>query len=53
MPGQWVAIKDDELLVATATPKELVGWLSRHNRRADSMFCVPEDEIAAAGLAPL
>lgn len=53
MPGQWVAIKDDELLVAAATPKELVGWLSRHNRRADSMFRVPEDEIASGGLAPL
>jgi hypothetical protein len=53
LPGQWVAIKDDELLVAAATPKELVGWLSRHNRRADSMFRVPEDEIAAGGLAPL
>lgn len=53
LPGQWVAIKDDQLLVAAATPKELVGWLSRHNRRADSMFRVPEDEIAAGGLAPL
>ena len=53
LAGQWVAIKDDELLVAAPTPQELVGWLARHDRRADSMFRVPEDESAAAGLAPL
>jgi hypothetical protein len=53
LPGQWVAIKDDELLVAASTPHELVGWLARHDRRADSMFRVPEDDVAAGGLAPL
>lgn len=53
MPGQWIAIKDDELLVAASTPRELVGWLARYDRRADSMFRVPEDELAADGLAPL
>jgi hypothetical protein len=53
LPGQWVAIKGDELLVAAPTPRELVGWLARHDRRADSMFRVPEDELAASGLAPL
>lgn len=51
--GEWVATKDGELLVAAATPKELVGWLARHDRRADSMFRVPEDELALGGLAPL
>lgn len=51
--GQWVAIKDDQLLVAAPTPHEVVGWLAKHDRRADSMFRVPEDEIAAGGLAPL
>lgn len=53
LQGEWVALKDGELLVATPTPKELVGWLARHDRRADSMFRVPEDELALAGLAPL
>jgi hypothetical protein len=53
LSGQWVAIKDDELLLAAPTPQELVGWLARHNRRADSMFRVPEDDVAASGLAPL
>jgi hypothetical protein len=53
LPGQWVAIKDDELLVAASTPQELVSWLAQYNRRADSMFRVPEDELAAGGLAPL
>jgi hypothetical protein len=51
--GQWVATKDEELLVAAPTPQELVGWLARHDRRADSMFRVPEDELALGGLAPL
>jgi hypothetical protein len=51
--GEWVATKDGELLVAAATPKELVGWLARHDRHADSMFRVPEDELALGGLAPL
>lgn len=51
--GQWVAVKDEELLVAAPTPKEVVGWLARHDQRADSMFRVPEDELALSGLAPL
>jgi hypothetical protein len=51
--GQWVAVKDDELLVAASTPKEVVGWLARHDQRADSMFRVPEDELALSGVAPL
>ena len=51
--GQWVAVGDDELLVAASTPQDVVGWLARHGRRADSMFRVPEDELALGGLAPL
>lgn len=51
--GQWVATKDDDVLHAADTPDELVGWLTRHGQRADSMFRVPEDERAASGLAPL
>ncbi len=51
--GQWVAIKDGQVLYAAASPQELVGWLGRHGQRADSMFRVPEDEPAASGLAPL
>lgn len=51
--GQWVAIKDDDVLHASRTPQEVVGWLVRHGQRADSMFRVPEDDRAATGLAPL
>jgi hypothetical protein len=51
--GQWVAVKEDELLVAASTPREVVGWLARHDRRADSMLRVPEDQLASSGLAPL
>jgi len=51
--GQWVAIKDDDILHSERSPRELVGWLARHGQRADSMFRVPEDDRAASGLAPL
>ena len=53
LTGKWVAIKDDDVLHAASTPSELVEWLSQHGQRADSMFRVPEDELAATGLAPL
>jgi hypothetical protein len=51
--GRWVAIKDDDVLHAAASPQDLVGWLARHGQSADSMFRVPEDDVAASGLAPL
>lgn len=51
--GEWVATKGEELLVAAPTPQEVVRWLARHGRQADSMFRVPEDELAMGGLAPL
>jgi hypothetical protein len=51
--GQWVAVKDGELLVTASTSREVVGWLARHDRRADSMFRVPEDHLASSGLAPM
>ncbi len=51
--GEWVATKDGELLVAAPTPRGVVVWLARNGRRADSMFRVPEDELALGGLAPL
>ena len=53
LAGSWVAIRDDDILHSTESPQELVAWLSRHGQKADSMFRVPEDELAATGLAPL
>jgi hypothetical protein len=53
LTGQWVAIKDEDVLHAASSPQELVGWLARQGQRADSVFRVPEDELAATGLAPL
>jgi hypothetical protein len=53
LSGQWVAIKDDDIIHASRSPQELVGWLSRQGQRADSMFRVPEDDLASTGLAPL
>jgi hypothetical protein len=51
--GQWVAIADGDVIHAASTPQALVGWLGQRGRSADSVFRVPEDELAAAGLAPL
>lgn len=51
--GQWVAVVDEDVIHAANTPQQLVGWLSQHGRKADSVFRVPEDDLAATGLAPL
>ncbi len=51
--GEWVAIKHDDIIHAAETPRDLVEWLSQHGQKADSMFRVPDDEIATTGLAPL
>ena len=53
LSGQWVAIKDDDVIHASSSPQELVGWLGQHGQQADTMFRVPEDELAITGLAPL
>jgi hypothetical protein len=53
LSGQWVAIKDDDVIHASSSPRELVGWLGKHGQHADTMFRVPEDELAITGLAPL
>jgi hypothetical protein len=52
LTGRWVAIKDDDVLHEAETPHELVGWLTQHGQKADSVFRVPEDDLAATGLAP-
>lgn len=53
LTGQWVAIKGEEVLHSADSPRALVEWLTRHGQRADSMFRVPDDTLAASGLAPL
>lgn len=53
LAGQWVAIKDEEIIHAADSPQQLVGWLGRQGQKADSVFRVPGDELAATGLAPL
>ena len=51
--GQWVAVADGDVIHAASTPQQLVGWLSRHGRKAETVFRVPGDDLAATGLAPL
>ena len=50
--GLWVAVRDDEVLVAAPLPKEVVAWLARHGQRAQAMFRVPDSEQAITGAAP-
>lgn len=50
--GEWVAIKDDDVLVSADSPTTVLAWLSQHDQTADSMFRVPENETAAGGAAP-
>lgn len=50
--GQWVAVQDQEVLVAAETAAEVVSWLARHERRADSLFRVPEGDHSIGGAAP-
>jgi hypothetical protein len=50
--GEWVAVKDDDVLVAADTPAAVLAWLAQHDQTADSMFRVPETEAAAGGVAP-
>jgi hypothetical protein len=51
--GQWVAIADGDVIHAAGTAQQLVAWLSEHGRKAERVFRVPEDDVAATGLAPL
>ncbi len=50
--GKWVAVKDDDVLVAAETPTAVLAWLSQHDQTADSMFRVPANEAAVGGAAP-
>ena len=50
--GLWVAVRDDEVLVAAPAPAEVVAWLAKHRQRAQSMFRVVDSEQAIIGAAP-
>jgi hypothetical protein len=52
LAGRSVAIKDGDVLHDDATPQQLVSWPAEHNRKAGSVFRVPEDESAGTGVAP-
>ena len=51
--GSWVAVADGDVIHAASSPQQLVAWLNEHGRKAETVFRVPEDEVAATGLAPL
>lgn len=50
--GKWVAQRGLEVLVAAASPQEVLAWLERHDREADAMFLVPEEDWQAGGPVP-
>jgi hypothetical protein len=51
--GQWVAVKDDDVLVAADAPATVFAWLSQHGQHADSMFRVPESDTDASGASTI
>jgi hypothetical protein len=52
LPGLWVAVRGDEVLVAAPSAKQVVACLAQHRQRAQSMFRVPDSEEAITGAAP-
>lgn len=50
--GQWVALKDDEVLVGAREPGDVVAWLAEYGKQADTIFRVPEGEEAVGGSGP-
>lgn len=50
--GLWVAVRDDEVLVAAPSAKDVVAWLAQHGQRAQALFRVPESDQAITGAAP-
>jgi hypothetical protein len=50
--GLWVAVRDDDVLVAAPSPREVVAWLTQHQQRAQSMFRVVDTDQAITGAAP-
>ena len=50
--GLWVAVREDEVLVAAPSPQDVVAWLAQHGQRAQSMFRVPDSDHAITGAAP-
>jgi hypothetical protein len=50
--GLWVAVREDEVLVAAPSPKDVVAWLTQHGQHAQSMFRVPDSDLAISGAAP-
>jgi hypothetical protein len=49
--GEWVAVRDDRLLIAAPDAKTVVSWLSEHAERADMMYKVPADLSEVSGSA--
>jgi hypothetical protein len=50
--GLWVAVRDDSVLVAAPSPREVVAWLTQHRQRAQAMFRVVDTDEAVTGAAP-
>ena len=50
--GLWVAVREDEVLVAAPSPTDIVAWLAQHGQRAQSMFRVPDSDQTITGAAP-
>jgi hypothetical protein len=50
--GLWVAVRDDEVLVAAPAPKEVVAWLAQHHQRAGVLSAAIARDLAQNRLCP-
>ena len=39
--GQWVAVRDGEVLINGESPKDVADWLREHDTAADFVYRVP------------
>ncbi|MDP9206252.1 MAG: DUF5678 domain-containing protein [Gemmatimonadota bacterium] len=44
--GQWVAVKDGEVVFAAPSPEPIVAWLRAKQVEADLVFAVPTESQA-------
>jgi len=50
--GQWVAVRDDDVLVAASSPARVTAWLAEHGQSAHSIFRVPVSDQTIGSAAP-
>lgn len=47
--GDWVAVRDGQILTASPDPGAVVRWLREHHERAEQLFRVPANDAEIVG----